>query len=97
MELNDQMKALLKDLGMALHQALTKDNQIKAITDRIKGSGYDIYLFMEANIALDRRDNDEDGELFFNTPEEQCELDDIQFNQYDEAFLASMKIQVDQN
>ncbi|MDJ0835075.1 MAG: hypothetical protein QNK37_01080 [Acidobacteriota bacterium] len=97
MELNDEMKGLLKDLGMALHQALTKDTQIKSITDRIKGSGYDIYLIMEANIALDRRDNDTDGRLFLRRPEEQAEIDDLSFNDYDEEFLSSLKIQVDGN
>ena len=95
MELNDEMKGLLKDLGMALHQALTKDTQIKTITDQIKGSGYDIYLIMEANIALDRRDSDEDGRLFLHSPEDQIELEDISFNDFDETFLSGLKIQVD--
>ena len=95
MELNDQMKALLKDLGMALHQALAKDSQIKTITDQIKGSGYDIYLIMEANIALDRRENQSNGQLFLSKPEDTVDEGDIHFNSYDEAFLASLKIQVD--
>ncbi len=43
MELNDEMKSLLKELGVALHRALTRDSQIKSITDRIKGRGVDIY------------------------------------------------------
>lgn len=95
MELDDRMKALLKDLGMALHQALTKDNHIKAITDDIKTSGYDIYLIMEANIALDRREKKEKGELHLHSPEEHFELGEIRFNRYDEEFLASLKIQAD--
>jgi len=95
MELDDNMKALLKDLGMALHQALTRDDHIKTITDRIKGSGYDIYLIMEANIALDRREDQEEGELFLRSPEEQAEMEDLEFNRFDEKFLASLQIRVD--
>ena len=96
MELDDRMKSLLKDLGMALHHALTKDNRIKDITDNIKGKGYDIYLIMEANIALDRREDDEEGSLHFHSPEEQTEIEEnLIFNSYDEDFLAGLKIRID--
>ena len=95
MELDNQMKALLKDLGMALHHALTDDNKIKDITDRIKGSGYDIYLIMEANIALDRRDDDENGRLFYHKPEDQMELEQMKFNNFDADFLTGLKIKID--
>ena len=97
MELNDNMKGLLKNLGVALHQALTKDNSIKEITEQIKGSGYDIYLIMEANIALDRREDENDGRLFYHSPEEQADMDNMQLSSYDEDFLASLKIQVDEH
>ncbi len=94
MELNDDMKSLLKELGIALHRALTRDSQIKSITDRIKGSGFDIYLFMEANIALDQREDEQEGELFLHTPEEHAEMvENLRFNRFDEAFLAELKIQ----
>ena len=96
MELDNDMKALLKNLGMALHHALTKDSRIKSITEQIKGSGYDIYLIMEANIALDRRDDEHDGELYMRSPEDQAELEALTFNDYDEAFLAGMHIRVDE-
>lgn len=95
MELSEEMKVLLKDLGRALHQALTKDAQIKTITEQIKGSGYDIYLVMEANIALDKRDGDREGQLFLHSPEDREEMDLSGFNQYDQAFLASMHIKSD--
>ena len=95
MELSNQMKVLLKDLGVALHKALTKDSQVKSITDQIKGSGYDIYLIMEANIALDKRDNDEEGRIYYHTPEDQEEMTDATLNQYDRDFLASMQIKFD--
>ncbi|CAM2066103.1 hypothetical protein SCOR_12045 [Sulfidibacter corallicola] len=96
MELNDQMKTLLKDLSVALHHALTKDQNIKQVTDKIKGNGYDIYLIMEANIALDKREEEGEGTLFLGTPEERYEMEDHQFNKYDRDFLASMKIRVDE-
>ncbi len=96
MELDDNMKTLLKDLGMALHQALTRDDNIKTITDQIKGSGYDIYLIMEANIALDRREDQEEGQLYLRKPEEQIEIEELEFNRYDEDFLSRLQIKVDE-
>lgn len=96
MELDDQMKSLLKELGVALHHALTKDQTIKNVTDQIKGNGYDIYLIMEANIALDKRD-EEDGEgtLYLRKPEDRFEAEDQDFNCYDKEFLASLKIKIE--
>ncbi len=95
MELDDTMKALLKDLGMALHQALTKDENVKSLTDKIKSTGYDIYLIMEANIALDKRDDQSEGNLFLHSPERDEEAR-ASFNQYDTDFLASLKIKPDE-
>lgn len=94
MDLDDSMKALLKDLGMALHQALVKDDQVKSLTDKIKSSGYDIYLIMEANIALDKRDDQAEGSLFLHRPSD--EEMRVSFNQYDTEFLASLKIKPDE-
>lgn len=95
MELDDSMKAMLKDLGMALHQALTKDESVKSLTDKIKSSGFDIYLIMEANIALDKRDDQSEGQLFLHAPENDEGESDDAFNQYDADFLASLKIKLD--
>lgn len=95
MELDDQMKALIRDLGLALHKALTKNEEVQSITDRIKGSGYDIYLIMEANIALDRRENNEMGELILGTPEDHQDMAEFTFNAYDQDFLADLQIKAD--
>ena len=95
MELDERMKALIKDLGMALHQALTKDTKVKSITEQIKVNGFDIYLVMEANIALDRREEGE-GRLFLHGPEEEAELESISYNRFDENFLAGLQIKIDE-
>lgn len=94
MELNDELKALLKELGAALHQALTKDQKVNELTDQIKLNGYDIYLIMEANIALDKREDQKPGHLYLRSPK-LAEQIEIQFNDYDEAFLSSIKIKPD--
>ena len=95
MELDDQMKALIRDLGLALHRALTKNEEVQSITDQIKRNGYDIYLIMEANIALDRRENNEMGELILGTPEDHKNMAEFTFNAYDQDFLADLQIKAD--
>ena len=95
MELDDEMKALIRDLGSALHKALTKNEKVKAITDQIKQNGYDIYLIMEANIALDRRENNEVGELILGTPEDHKNMAEFSFNAYDQDFLSDLQIKAD--
>lgn len=94
MEINEKTKAMLRELGIALDRALTQDSQVKSIIDRIKGCGYDIYLVVEANIALDPHGDHRAGELFLRAPEDQLDLEHhINFNTYDEDFLASLQIQ----
>lgn len=97
MDISNEMKGLLKDLGLSLHRALTKDDDIKNITDQIKANGFDIYLFMEANIALDKREDESEGRLFFHAPETQKEVENMNFSSYDAEFLSSLKIQTDEN
>lgn len=108
MELDDEMKALLKNLGAALHKALTRDTQVKSITDEIKGNGFDIYLIMEANIALDRRESSDLFEAtdpleqirphieFARTMEKKSDTHEVRYSQYDRDFLQSLQIQVDE-
>ncbi len=96
MELDNQLKALLQELGVALHQAVTRDDHIKTITERIKISGYDIYLIMEANIALDRRDDAHEGQLYLQRPEDKFEMEAMGFNRFDEHFLAGLQIKSDE-
>ncbi|MCB1049268.1 MAG: hypothetical protein KDC71_01625 [Acidobacteria bacterium] len=91
MELSDELKALLRELGSALHHALTRDETVKKLTDQIKLNGYDIYLIMEANIALDKREDEQPGQLYLRSPNLGEDLA-IHFNEYDEAFLSSLKI-----
>lgn len=95
MELDEPIKSLLKDLGMALHDAMTNDPKVKALTDEIKSKRYDIYLIIEANIALDKREDESEGELFYGAPQSADGEINIELTRFDQSFLSSLKIKPD--
>jgi len=80
---------------MALHDAMTNDSKVKALTDEIKAQRYDIYLIIEANIALDKRDDDSVGELYYGAPKSADREFNIELTRFDENFLSGLKIKPD--
>jgi hypothetical protein len=49
---NDRVKALLKELGDAISEAVTGSGQVESIMQAIRDNGYEAYLVLEANIAV---------------------------------------------
>lgn len=59
--MNDSVKALLKELGDAINEAVTGSRRVESIMQEIRDSGYEAYLMLEANIAVqDKRSAGED-------------------------------------
>lgn len=92
MKLDDQIKGLLKRLGGALHHAMAKNEEVRELTNAIREEGYNLFLVMEANIALERKTDNKKGEIFFKSPETDVP---IKLSKYDEEFLSGMQIKVD--
>jgi hypothetical protein len=49
---NDSVKALLKELGDAINEAVTGSQRVESIMEAIRDNGYEAYLMLEANIAV---------------------------------------------
>lgn len=97
MDLDDELKEMLKELGSALHHALVSDDHVKQVTEKIRSRGYDLYLIMEANIALDKRNDQQEGQLYLHHPPHDEEEIKLQFNQFDAEFLSELKIKTDES
>jgi hypothetical protein len=50
-----QLKKLMKELGEAINQSMTDSEQIAGVITRIKASGYDIYLVLEATVGFTKQ------------------------------------------
>ena len=53
---DDNLKRLVKELGEAINQAVADSDRISEVMDRIKASGNDVFLVLEATIGFNRRD-----------------------------------------
>ncbi len=55
MEMNDELKQLMKELGMAINESLTESEPISDAIANIRGAGYDVFLVLEATIGFNKR------------------------------------------
>jgi hypothetical protein len=53
--LDDHVKALLKELGEAINEAVTGSTRVDSIMAALRESGFEAYLMLEANIAVEDR------------------------------------------
>ncbi len=81
MQLDDQLKNLLRELGHAINDTVSESERITGAIAGVRAHGYDIVLKLDATIGLARRDGDSDPE---------------QMTTHDRRFLESLRIQLDQ-
>jgi hypothetical protein len=92
--LDDHIKGLLKKLGSALHQAMAESDEVKDVTTRIREEGFNLFLVMEAKVALEKKDDQEPGNIYMRPPEE-TESIRVNMTQFDKDFLSGMQIRID--
>lgn len=82
MQLDDNLKNLLRELGHAINDTVSESERITGAIAGVRAHGYDIVLKLDATIGLARRDATS-GETTALTTQ-------------DKRFLESLRIQVDQ-
>jgi len=55
MDMNDDLKQLMKELGMAINESLSDSEPISDAIANIRGAGYDVFLVLEATIGFNKR------------------------------------------
>lgn len=55
--MNQRLKQLMKELGEAINESLADSEQIAEVISKIKGSGYDVFLVLEATIGFNKRED----------------------------------------
>jgi len=91
--LDDNLKQLMKDLGAAINDTLSNSDRISEAIAKIRSSGYDVFLVLEATIGFNRRHEtaaDESSETV--GPDGEAELN---ITSQDVKFLKSLKISID--
>jgi hypothetical protein len=88
MEMDDNLKQLMKNLGAAINESLTDSEAVSDAMAEIRESGYDIFLILEATIGFNRRgeSSSEAGAPV------SLESGDLLLNAQDAKFLKSLRI-----
>ncbi len=91
--LDDNLKQLMKELGAAINDTLSNSDRISEAIARIRSSGYDVFLVLEATIGFNRRHEtgaDESTETIGVDGEAELNI-----TSQDVKFLKSLKISID--
>jgi hypothetical protein len=82
LQLDDNLKNLLRELGHAINDTVSESERITGAIAGVRAHGYDIVLKLDATIGLAKRDASGG--------------DDARISTQDRRFLESLRIQVDQ-
>ena len=55
MDLDDNFKRLIKELGSAINESVSDSEKIADVIGRIRAAGYDLFLVLEVTIGFNRR------------------------------------------
>jgi hypothetical protein len=89
---DDQLKKMVKELGEAINQAVADSDRIAEVMGRIRASGHDVFLALEATIGFTQRE-----ESASQTPRQQTRsTGELEITSQDQQFLRSLRIAVNQ-
>ena len=86
--MDQELKKLMKELGEAINQAVAESDQISDVMSRIKASGHDVFLVLEATIGFNQRE----GAPQQPTAKEFTSSGKLEVTSQDLKFLRSMRI-----
>lgn len=88
--MDKHLEKLLSELGEAINDAIQRSDEVSDVMERIRATGNDILLAVEATIAL-AEPNDESSQFREIPIEERLQ----QISAEDKQFLRSLKIKFD--
>src|SRR6201993_3390404 len=62
MQMDDNLKQLMKELGAAINDALSESEDISEAIQNVRNAGYDVFLVLEATIGFNKRSKTDGGE-----------------------------------
>ena len=91
--LDENLKRLMKELGAAINETLSNSEKISEAIAKIRTSGFDVFLVLEATIGFNKRQEEASGDSAFSGVSE----GEMHFNitSQDVKFLKSLKISID--
>ena len=94
MQLDDNLKQLMKELGAAINDALSDSEDISEAIQNVRNAGYDVFLVLEATIGFNKRSKTDTGEEVTAGGLKSGEMK-LKVTAQDLKFLRSLKISVE--
>ena len=94
MQLDDNLKQLMKELGAAINDALSESEEISEAIQNVRNAGYDVFLVLEATIGFNKRSKGEGIEEAVASGLKSGEMK-LKVTAQDLKFLRSLKISVE--
>ena len=94
MQLDDNLKQLMKELGAAINDALSESEDISEAIQNVRNAGYDVFLVLEATIGFNKRSKNDQGEEVTSGGLKSGEMK-LKVTAQDLKFLRSLKISVE--
>ncbi len=94
MELDDNFKRLVRELGEAINNALASSDDVTEVLTRIRSAGYDLVLVLELTIGFNRRANQQADDRQ-DIVSERISPVEVKFNSEDAEFLRALKINLE--
>ena len=88
MEINDEAKQIVQELGTAINSAVEQSPQVAAAIERLREAGYEMELTLRLEIGLREHDSEEEEA----TADEEATLE---LTDEDKRTLRGMKIRID--
>src|SRR5712692_3966658 len=94
MQLDDNLKQLMKELGAAINDALSESEEISEAIQNVRNAGYDVFLVLEATIGFNKSSKTDSGEAATANGHKSGELK-LKVTAQDLKFLRSLKISIE--
>lgn len=94
-ELDDQLRKLIEDLGVAINDALSDAGEVRHAIEAVRAAGYDVFLVLEATIGVRQRGPEDKDPTAGGADAPASGEVQLRVNDQDMKFLRSLKIRVD--
>ena len=94
LQLDDNLKQLMKELGAAINDALSESEDISEAIQNVRNAGYDVFLVLEATIGFNKRAKGEGTDDVTTHGLQSGEMK-LKVTAQDLKFLRSLKISVE--
>jgi hypothetical protein len=95
LELDDNFKHLIKELGQAINESLAKSDNISDVMGRIRAAGYDLFLVLEVTIGFNKQGETSMVHRQDLSPQTHADEPEFLLTGEDAKFLRSLKIVVE--